>query len=57
MSERWAVILVNLLPWGVLLAAGLSPENKLPLALGRFVLGYVSCPIPREETVSEIVVK
>lgn len=56
MSKGWAVTL-NLLPWDVLLAAGLSPENKLPLALGRVVLGYVSCPVPREETVSEITVK
>ena len=57
MSERWAVTPVNLLPWGVLLAAGLSPESTLPLALGQFVLGYVSCPVPWEETVSEVVVK
>lgn len=56
MSEGWAVTLVSLLPWGVLLAAGLSPENKLPLALGRFVLGYMNCSIPQEETVSEIAV-
>lgn len=55
MSE--AVTLVNLLPWGVLLAAALSPENKVPLALGQFVLGYMSCPVPQEETVSEVMVK
>lgn len=48
---------MNLLPWGVLLAAGLSPEKKQPLALGRFVPGYVSCGIPREESISEVVVK
>lgn len=41
MSEGCAVTLVNLLPWGVLTAVGLSLENKLPLALGRFVLGYI----------------